>query len=154
MIAHAVDRQAARLRGRIDHVASGAHAEGIDSSLVRSLPCKLVAGRPQFTAFLHAVLALIDQRLGMLYPQSHRECLWLHGDASGQQGLKGIPGAVSDGQHHCLRLKNLAAVDNKGFYAPGFPRLPLRHKIRYLALEEDLASQLFNLCPYGFDNAA
>lgn len=31
---------------------------------------------------------------------------------------------------------------------------PLRHKIRYLALEKDLASQLFNLCPYGFDNAA
>ncbi len=154
MIAHAVDRQAARLRGRIDHIASGAHAEGIDSSFVRGLPCKLVAGRPQFPAFLYAVLALINQRLGMLYPQSHRKCLWLHGDPPGQQGLKGIPGAVPDGQDHRLSSKNLAAVDNKGFYTPGFPLFPVRHKIRDLAQEADLSAQIFNLRSYGFDNAA
>ena len=38
----------------------------------------------------------------MLHPHAHGERLGLHGNALGEKGFKGIPGAVADGQNHAV----------------------------------------------------
>ena len=68
---------------------------------------QLVAGSTQTARILHSILGQIDLLLRMLNPKSYGKCFWRQLQRLLRQHLKGIPGTVTDGQHHSLRLNPL-----------------------------------------------
>ena len=96
-IAHAVGNHPAFLAGRRHHVSSRTHAEGVHRLPVQMLH-QLIIRQGQGGIFA-AVLGDVDVPLPVLDAHAHGEGLRLHGNAGSVQHFKGIPGAVSDGQH-------------------------------------------------------
>ena len=145
MIAHAIDSQTPRFRGRIDDVAARAHAEGVYAPSIGTLMGHLIIGRPQRFDLCSAVLCGIDVSLRMLNAQSDGERFLLYGHASLQQPLKGITRAVSHGQNGDIRLKFFRSV-----YRDSLQRSVLNPKIGDAALEVKGSSQTDDLFPHIF----
>ena len=115
MVAHPVDGQTAGLRGCIDNVTARTHTEGVYASSVGTLMGYLIIGRSQGFNLRGTILCNIDVSLGMLNTQTHGKRFLLHGHASLQQLLKGIPRTVPHRQYGDLRLNFIRPVYGDGF---------------------------------------
>ena len=79
-VAHTVDRKPPGFRGCIDHIASGTHAEGVNTSATACLRRYFIGSSPQLLHMFCAILASIDQVLWMLHTESNCKRFRRHGE--------------------------------------------------------------------------
>ena len=107
MVAHTVDCQAPGLGRSINHVASGAHAEGIYAPPAGKILRQLIGGRRQGAVVFHSILEFVNHSLRMLHPNAYGKRFGFHGNLVLKQHGEGIPGAVPNGKYGNLRLKGI-----------------------------------------------
>ena len=104
------------------------------------MPGQLIVRRPQLgVAGEGAVLAFVDEILGMLRPDPHGKGLGGHGKAAAEKIPVGVPGPLADGQHQGAAVDPLRdAVFDQG-HRPKLSRLSMDPV--QLRGEADLAPQ-------------
>ena len=136
MIAHTVDGQPPFLRGRIDHIAAGTHAEAVHAPAVFCCMGQLVAGCRKLVWTIGPVLGCLDHGLGMLDAHAHSKSFRFHMQRFLPQHFKRIPGTVPDGQHRHIRRCFFLIVNRKA------GQLPVRDvQICHLAEKAHLTAQ-------------
>ncbi len=143
--AHTVGRDAAGLRGRRDHKATGAHTEGIRRAAVRQVAGELIIRGRKLRPARLAVLGKVDLRLRMLDPRAHGKGLRLHRNLHFGQPAEGIARAVAHGQYQRIagKLRFLAVLTVDRAREPAV----FGSKPRQLRAEADLAAQRLDAPP-------
>ena len=134
-VAHAVHRKPSGLAGSVNHVSARTHTEGIHAPSFRGLRGELIGGRRQSFRSSLRILGQVDQLLGMFHPKAHGKGLRFHGNSFFLQHGEGIPGAVSDGQHHGSGVNALPIFTDHAAHPAAFD-----HKLRHSGRKAHLAA--------------
>ena len=133
-IAHAIGDHPAFFGGCRHHITAGTHAEGINRTVIQMLH-QLIVRRGQHGIYL-AILGHIHGGLPVLNADTHGKGLGFHGNAGLLQHGKGIPGAVTDGQHRLIAFDGFPA-----FQLQAGEFFSICYQAGHLGIEADFTAQ-------------